>query len=152
MNKKIKELEQNQKPKINPTKGIIYIFRALNTDLTLYKLGKTIDSKSRFKSHNSPMANDIEVLFQYETDNIDQVESCVKVLMKKSQYRKYKEVYQVDSDILRKIIKDCDTKIIEINNEITNRNNKNSKKNQAGGKIEKIIDEEQSIYMLIPRI
>jgi hypothetical protein len=152
MNKKIKELEQNQKPKINPTKGIIYIFRALNTDLTLYKLGKTIDSKSRFKSHNSPMANDIEVLFQYETDNIDQVESCVKVLMKKSQYRKYKEVYQVDLDILRKIIKDCDTKIIEINNEITNRNNKNSKKNQAGGKIEKIIDEEQSIYMLIPRI
>ena len=58
----------------------------------------------------------------------------------------------MDLDILRKIIKDCDTKIIEINNEITNRNNKNSKKNQAGGKIEKIIDEEQSIYMLIPRI
>ena len=32
--------------------------------------------------HNSPLANDLEVLFQYETDNIDQVESCIK-------YRKY---------------------------------------------------------------
>jgi hypothetical protein len=70
------------------------------------------------------MANDLEVLFQYETlinknakaflfikpyfnkkiknffiyetDNIDQVESCIKTYMKKAQYRKYKEVYQVD--------------------------------------------------------
>ena len=151
MNKKIKQLEQNLKPKINPTKGIIYVFRSLNTDLTLYKLGKTIDSKSRFKSHNSPMANDIEVLFQYETENIEQVESCVKILMKKSQYRKYKEVYQIDLDILRKTIKDCDEKITEINNEITKRNKKNNKKNQNGGKIHKHIDELEPIYLLIPK-
>jgi hypothetical protein len=41
------------------------------------------------------MANDIDILFQYEIDNIEQVESCVKALMKKSQCIKYKEVYQV---------------------------------------------------------
>ena len=58
-------------------------------DLTLYKIGKTINSKTRFSKHNSPLANDLEVLFQYETDNIDQVESCIKALMKKAQYRKY---------------------------------------------------------------
>jgi hypothetical protein len=51
-------------------------------DLTLYKIGKTINSKSRFYKHNSPLANDLEVLFQYKTDNIDQVKSCIK-------YRKY---------------------------------------------------------------
>ena len=34
------------------------------------------------------MANDLKVLFQYETDNIDQVESCVKAFMKKAQYLK----------------------------------------------------------------
>jgi len=39
--------------KVNPTKGIIYVFKALNTDLTLHKLGKAIDSKTRFKPHNS---------------------------------------------------------------------------------------------------
>jgi hypothetical protein len=89
MNKKIEQLENNQKPKINPSKKIIYVFRALNTDLTLYKIGKTINSKTRFSKHNSPMANDLEILFQYETDNIDQVEKCVKVFMKKVQYRKY---------------------------------------------------------------
>jgi phage anti-repressor protein len=67
MNKKIEQLENNQKPKINPSKKIIYVFRALNTDLTLYKIGKTINSKTRFSKHNSPMANDLEILFQYET-------------------------------------------------------------------------------------
>ena len=97
------------------------------------------------------MANDIEVLFQYETENIEQVESCVKILMKKSQYRKYKEVYQIDLDILRKTIKDCDEKITEINNEITKKNKKNNKKNQNGGKIQKHIDEIEPIYLLIPK-
>jgi hypothetical protein len=151
MNDKIKQLENNQKPKINPTKGIIYVFKALNTNLTLYKLGKAIDSKTRFKSHNSPLANDIEVLFQYETDNIEQVESCAKVLMKKSQYRKYKEVYQVDLDILRKIIVDCDKKIKETNNEIEKKNKKN--KSQTGGiKKEPLLSNNDNIYMLIPSI
>jgi len=152
MNEKIKQLENNQKPKINPTKGIIYVFKALNTDLTLHKLGKAIDSKTRFKPHNSPMANDIDVLFQYETDNIDQVESCVKALMKKSQYRKYKEVYRVDLDILKKTIVDCDKKINEINNEIEKRNKKNTKKSQTGGKQESLLTDNDIIYMLIPKI
>jgi phage anti-repressor protein len=58
MNRKIEQLEHNQKPKINETKKIIYVFRALNSDLTLYKIGKTINSKTRFLKHNSPMAND----------------------------------------------------------------------------------------------
>jgi hypothetical protein len=48
MNKKITQLENNQKTKINSNKKIIYIFKALNTDLTLYKIGKTINSKTRF--------------------------------------------------------------------------------------------------------
>lgn len=105
MNKKIQQLENNQKPKINTSKKIIYVFRALNIDLTLYKIGKTINSKTRFSKHNSPMANDLEILFQYETENIDQVESCIKVYMKKAQYRKYKEVYQVNLDIIKKQLK-----------------------------------------------
>lgn len=145
MNKKIKQLEQNQKPKINPSKGIIYIFKALNTELTLYKLGKTINSKSRFNAHNSPMANNIEVIYIFETDNIEQVELCVKALMKKSQYRKYKEVYRVDLDILKKTIKDCNAKINEVNNEITKKNAK-----QTGGKTQKIITNDDILYMLIP--
>ena len=144
MNKKIQQLENNQKPKINANKKIIYVFRALNTDLTLYKIGKTINSKTRFSKYNSPMANDLEVLFQYETENIDQVEMCIKAYMKKAQYRKYKEVYQVDLNIIKKTIKNCDVEINEINKEIEN-------KKQKGGKILNKIDNKEILYLLIPK-
>jgi phage anti-repressor protein len=147
MNKKIQQLENNQKPKINSNKKIIYVFRALNTDLTLYKIGKTINSKTRFSKHNSSLANDLEVLFQYETDNIDQVESCIKALMKKAQYRKYKEVYRVDLDIIKKTIKICDAEINEINKEIDKKN----KKQKGGGLINKI-DDNEILYLLIPHL
>jgi anion-transporting ArsA/GET3 family ATPase len=147
MNKKIQQLENNQKPKINETKKIIYVFRALNTDLTLYKIGKTINSKTRFSKHNSPMANNLEVLFQYETDNIDQVELCIKAYMKKAQYRKYKEIYRVDLDIIKKTIKNCDVKINEINKEIESKNKK-----QKGGNILNKIDDKEILYLLIPTI
>lgn len=147
MNKKIQQLENNQKPKINSGKKIIYVFKALNTDLTLYKIGKTINSKTRFSKHNSPLANDLEVLFQYETENIDQVESCIKAQMKKAQYRKYKEVYEVDLDIIKKSLKNCDTNINEINKEIMS---KNKKLKQKGGELIPQIDITQRLYLLIP--
>ena len=35
LNQKIKHFETNQKPKINSDKKIIYVFKSLNTDLTL---------------------------------------------------------------------------------------------------------------------
>ena len=146
MNKKIQQFENNQKPKINANKKIIYIFRALNTDMTLYKIGKTINSKTRFSNHNSPMANDLEVLFQYETENIDQVELCIKAYMKKAQYRKYKEIYQVDLEIIKKTIKNCDIEINEINKEIEKKNKK-----QKGGKIVNKINDKEILYLLIPQ-
>jgi len=149
MSNKIEQLENNQKPKIAAngysTKKIIYVFRALNTELTLYKIGKTINSKTRFSKHNSPLANDLEVLFQYETENIDQVETCIKSYMKKSQYRKYKEIYQVDLDIIKQAIKDCDFKISEYNKDI-----EKSNKKQKGGNIKKTLSDNEILYMLLP--
>lgn len=147
MNKKIEQLENNQKPKINTNKKIIYVFRALNTDLTLYKIGKTINSKTRFSKHNSSMSNDLEVLFYYETNNIDQVELCIKAYMKKAQYRKYKEIYRVDLDIIKKTINNCDVEINKINKEIENKNKK-----QNGGNNLKQIDNKDILYLLIPSL
>lgn len=37
---KIEKLENNQKPKVNPSKGVIYIIQT-SDDITLYKIGKT---------------------------------------------------------------------------------------------------------------
>jgi hypothetical protein len=91
------------------------------------------------------MANDLKVLFQFETDNIDQVESCVKSYMKLSKYRKYKEIYQTSLRIIKKAIKDCEFKIQEYNDE----NTKYNKKQKGGLLIDDITDDE-IIYLLIP--
>jgi hypothetical protein len=105
--KKVGILEKNQKPKINIDGGIIYILKALNADITLYKLGKTMNLKNRLKTYNSGNANDIEPLFILPVKDIDSVESCIKKGCKKFQYRKYKEVYEIDINILKEVMEDC---------------------------------------------
>jgi hypothetical protein len=64
----------NQKPKINPTKGIIYIIQA-SDDISLYKLGKTSNLKNRLIKYNTDKKDDIIPLYLYETYDIDAVEN-----------------------------------------------------------------------------
>jgi len=119
MKDKINKLEKSQKPKINPEKGVIYIFQTPNSsENSLYKIGRTKDLKKRLKSHQSPMAHDIEILFYYESDNIKEIESCIKTLMKKYQYRKYKEVYKINIDIIKSLIEQCDSIIIDTDQKV----------------------------------
>ena len=65
-------------------------------------------------SHNSIEADDIEILLLYETDNIVQVENCVKNALKSKQYRKRKEIYQVDMDTIKTVIETCDELISKV--------------------------------------
>ena len=114
MQEKIKKLEKDQKPKVNPESGVIYIFKTANsTENSLYNIGRTKDLKKRLSTHQSPLAHDIEVLFYYESDNIIEIESCIKALMKKYQYRKYKEVYKINIDIIKSLVENCDKIIID---------------------------------------
>jgi len=103
---KIGKLEHNQKPKINPTKGVIYIIQT-SDDNTLHKIGKSKKLKTRLGNYNADKKDDIIPLYIYETDDIDAVEKCIKAFMKKYQYRKYKEVYQVNIDIIKHFINKC---------------------------------------------
>lgn len=119
-------VKNNQKPKINNKKNKIYVFKALNTDLTLYKIGRTKDLKNRLKSYNSSAANELKIIYEYETENIKEVETCVKTLMKNAQYRKYKEIFQIDIDIIEKLIKQCDDNINLVKEYV---------KNQIGGNL-----------------
>lgn len=125
LNTKIEQLENNQKPKIYPNKGIIYVFKALNTENTsLYKIGRSINSKSRFNAHNSPLANDLSIILIHETENVKQVESCIKNFMKEAQYRKYKEIYQIDKEILKKTIQQCEKLAKDTNESVRDFNRK----------------------------
>jgi len=115
LNEKIKKLENNQKPKINEKKGIIYVLQT-SDDTSLYKIGKTHNLRNRLQNYNADKKDDIIPIYIYETDNADAVEKCVKLFMKQSQYRKYKEVYQVNIDIIKEFINKCgDLTKIDIN-------------------------------------
>ena len=107
MYRKIGLLEKNQKPKVNVNGGVIYILKALNSETSLYKLGKTSDLKNRLNMYNSGNANDVDPLFIIQVKDIDSVESCVKKTCKKHQYRKYKEVYEIDIDVLKVVMSEC---------------------------------------------
>lgn len=93
LNKKIGILEKNQKPKVNPKQGVIYVVRTSKTIEDIYKIGKSKNFLSRLMSHNSIEAGDIEILVLYETNNITQVENCVKNALKLKQYRRRKEIF-----------------------------------------------------------
>ena len=103
---KISKLENNQKPKINPSKGVIYILETAD-GLGHYKVGKTINLKQRLKQYNGDKKDEIIPIYVYETNNIDTVEKCIKTYAKKYQYRKYKEVYKADINMLKELINDC---------------------------------------------
>jgi len=116
MYKKIGILENNQKPKVNISGGVIYILKALNSDVTLYKLGKTENLKNRLNTYNTGNANDIEPLFILPVNDIDSVESCIKNACKKYQYRKYKEVYEIDIEVFKEVILTCNEVVNKLSN------------------------------------
>jgi hypothetical protein len=106
LEEKIKTLENNMKPKINPTKGVIYIIQTAD-GIGHYKIGKTLNLKKRLNSYNGDKKDDIIPLYIYETNDINEVEHCIKTYVKKYKYRKYKEVYKVDINLLKELINDC---------------------------------------------
>jgi phage anti-repressor protein len=100
-------LLNNQKPKVYPNRGVIYVIQTAD-EVTLYKIGKSTSFKNRIRNYNADKADDIRPVLIYEADNTDIVEKCLKANMKEFQYRKYKEVYQVNVEIIKKILKECD--------------------------------------------
>ncbi len=121
MYEKIGVLEENQKPKQNIEGGVIFVLDAQNSGVTLYKLGKTSNLKNRMKTYNPGNANDVEPTFIMRTPNINTVETCIKSACEIYQHRKYKEIYEIDIDVLRKIMEKCnDVNIFAINNKSKN--------------------------------
>lgn len=99
-------LLNNQKPKVNPQKGIIYILQAAD-GVGHYKLGRSDNLKKRLNAYNGDKLDDVQPLFLLETDNLQQVEECVKTFVREYQYRKYKEIYEIDLDMLKEMVHDC---------------------------------------------
>lgn len=147
MYRKIGLLEKNQKPKVNINGGVIYILKALNGDVSLYKLGKTENLKNRLNTYNSGNANDVEPLFILPVNDIDSVESCVKKACKKHQYRKYKEVYEIDIDVLKEVISECNDFVNKLASLLSNK----KEKKKFNAKISRMQLKQEKYFMLLSK-
>ena len=65
------------------------------------KVKKEFDKLTKVKKFEAFIDVDIHI------DNIDEVERCVKSYAKQYQYRKYKEVYKANINMLKDLINDC---------------------------------------------
>lgn len=118
LSEKMNAIKKGRRPKVNPEKAIIYIFKTANTkENGLYKIGRTTDLTKRLQSHQSGLSEDIDILFYLETEDAKTVESCIKNFAKKYQYRKYKEVYEVNIDILKLLATKCENFKLELDEE-----------------------------------
>lgn len=106
MQKKIDALQNNQKPRVNPESGVIYIIQTAD-GMGHYKVGKTTNLRKRLRAYNGDKKDDIIPLFVFETKDIDRIEACVRVFAKEYKYRKYKEVYKADLNFLKRLVGEC---------------------------------------------
>ena len=116
MEENINTLLANQKPRIpNARPGYVYMMRTgddigmndLQKHIATVKIGSATQLQQRLDVYNTGRANNAEYLFQIQTDDMLGVEQCVKTLCKSKQYRKRKEVYQIDTNIMKKVIDHC---------------------------------------------
>jgi phage anti-repressor protein len=117
LHNKISKYEKELKPTHTPTtKGAIYILKTTEDIDGVYKIGRTKNFADRIKVHQSSHPDKLEIKYVYETDNIESVEICLKGLLKDKGYRKRREFYEIDIDILKQLVKNCDCLSLAVKN------------------------------------
>lgn len=98
--------ERREKTKDGP--GHVYIIRASEVLDDIYKVGETMKTiENRLSKYNTGRAKDVESLYTYYTPYRMEVERCVKRLLKGKRYRKGREIYEIDNEIIAKLIQGC---------------------------------------------
>jgi phage anti-repressor protein len=121
LNKELGLIKTNIKKQVEVIGGHIYILKAMNTSQqNMFKLGNSDDMKKRLRVYNTGNANNIEPLFVMKVDDINMVEGCVKNLAKEFQYKKNKEVYNIDFEFLKKLCIKCKNFIKQLEKEFAN--------------------------------
>jgi len=134
LNKELGLIKNNIKKPIEVIGGHIYILKAQNTtQKDMYKLGNSDNMKKRLRTYNTGNANNIEPLFVIKVDNIKMVEGCIKNIANEYQYRKNKEVYNIDFKFLQKLCIKCKNFIDQLTKEfVKNKNNTKTKLKMIG--------------------
>jgi hypothetical protein len=91
---------------LTKTNKYIYIL-AVNKKTNIFKIGRTGDIRKRLQSYATGKEKHPDIQYIQIVEDDKRVEKCIKLFMKKYQYRKYKEVYQVNVDIIKQFINKC---------------------------------------------
>jgi hypothetical protein len=94
----------------------------------MFKVGNSENMKKRLRTYNTGNANNIKPLFIMKVKDIIGVEICIKNIAKQYQYRKNKEVYNIDFRMLQSMYKKCKD-FMECANNMYNKDPKNFKDN-----------------------
>jgi phage anti-repressor protein len=128
LKKTVQILENNQKEIPKNTKGIVYILQSLKDIDGIYRFGQTVDFKNRLSNYNSSNSDKMKIVKIYETKDAEKVEKCVIDQIKELRYKKRKDFYQINLNLLIKIIKECGNVTLKFKNSIADNLKKNSKK------------------------
>ena len=91
----------------NKKHGLIYI---LKVEDEVHKLGKSIDIMNRMKAYKVGRINELPIVFVYKTDNIDELEKCIKNNLKQYQLKNKTELFKIDLDFIKDTIGYCTKK------------------------------------------
>jgi phage anti-repressor protein len=91
--------------------GYVYAIRASNK---IIKFGETKDLIARLRAYNTGRVDDVQLLYAFKTNDRRRVEACVKGLIESKRYKKKKELYEIDINILKKIVQGCDNLSMEM--------------------------------------
>ena len=121
LEKTVNILENNQKEVDNKVKSVIYIIRSMKDIDGIYRFGRTENFKKRLQNYNSSNSDKMEVIYVYETKDSKKIEDCVISQIKPLRYKKRKDFYEIDINILKNIISSCKNLTLKYKKKINNK-------------------------------
>jgi hypothetical protein len=94
--------------KKNDKPGYMYIVNSDDRMPYLNKPGAAQNMIDRLRAYNVGRPKDIKLLYAIQVKRRKEVETCVKSILKTKQYIKRREVFNIDAEIITKIINSCD--------------------------------------------
>jgi len=107
--RKVEMYEKELKPQPKqPSKGVIYVLKMNNMDEEVYRIGKTNDFNKRMGVYKTANPTQLETVFMYETDMINEIEKCLRLMLEGTNYRKNRDFYEVDLNVIKNLIRECE--------------------------------------------
>lgn len=106
LRKFIQYYKDNIDKMILKSKNVVYIF-TVNKDKNIFKIGRTTDLRKRLFNYMTGKENHPDIAFIMQVSDPIAIENCVKGLIRKSLYKKDKELYKISIGGLKQVVIDC---------------------------------------------